>query len=165
MKRMKRMFLAVIILFFSLVGSVFGGKLPEGISDYYSEILHLQFFLIGMERWSGIPWVGTAVFGEFEKTGFAEPIKEEMLKEKLVLILDFRREGKFKIIAIWHQKIQDKEIITVGCHADHDYLETLGLKEPKWVTYETDCQNNIDNHFLNVFEKIYQEKTEKGGEK
>ncbi|MEK7599261.1 MAG: hypothetical protein AAB474_02320 [Patescibacteria group bacterium] len=148
----------VFVLFFSLVGSVFGGKLPDGSFDYYKNIE--QFKLLGLSQSSpAAPWMITAVLGKGDDGATVQPTQKPILTEKLILVLE--RGERYRIIMIWHRRQEKNEIITVGCHADHDYLETLGSGKPKWVTFEPSrCEEGLGDFLQNLDEIIGQKKEE-----
>jgi hypothetical protein len=187
-------FLTVVCIFF-ISSVVFGEKLPEGSMDYYSPKEIKQYTLIEMNLSRVIPWAMTAVFVKHEIIGdltedltkipeeteipeedetpehFQERLekfqKKIILAERLILVLDVRDNDNYRIIAICHQKRekQDQEVVTIGCHADLDYLNTLGQNDPQWKTFDSHCQEEIDNNFLRPLEKIYKETAEKTGKR
>jgi hypothetical protein len=82
--------------------------------------------------------------------------KEPNKHERLFLAIDIRT---YRIMAAWHQKTDGKKLENIGCHADLDYLETFGVKTPRWITFQSHCREEIDN-FLDIFIKLFKEKKE-----
>lgn len=138
--------LSIISVILLLVSVSFGAKLPDkAIMNYYDL---KEYQLLKAEEFPTIPWIKIAiVIARFEKESFKS-------HEKIILIIDTRE--KYRIIAIFHKKTDGKNIETVGCYADLDFLDTLGQKEPSWITYDSRCQEELGN-FLNILvSKIYQ---------
>jgi hypothetical protein len=160
--------IALIFLFLSspkkASGDVFREKLPEG-PDYYKDIG--QFKLLKMDQSPVIPWIYTATLGKIDSRNNSEmPTGKIMLTEKLILVLDVKREDKYRIVAIWHRIREKQEIVTISCHVDMDYLETLGNnEEPHWKNFDDfHCPEEIGNFLYNL-NKIYEKELEKGGKK
>ena len=132
------------------VSGAFGEKLPDGAAiDYYNLS---KYQLLKLEEFPIIPWVRVASVVTREEKESENP------REKIILITDVK---KYRIIVIRHQKTtDDNEIETIGCHADLDYLDTLGKGEPNWITFDSHCQEEISN-FLHIFGKIYQKELPK----
>lgn len=137
--------IAVIFLVLMIHSKAFGAKLPdEAAIDYYDLS---KYQLLKLEEFPAIPWVRiVSVVSKIENN-------PEKPWEKIILMTDTREE--YRIIVIYHQKTDGEKIETVGCHADLDFLDTLGQKEPIWITFDSHCQEEINN-FIHIFGKIYQ---------
>lgn len=132
---------AISVIF--LVSVAFGAKLPDKAVMNYYDLKEYQ--LLKVEEFPTIPWIKKLII--IAKS-------EKKSHEKIILVLD--RRSISRIIAIYHLKTDGKNIETVGCHADFNYLETLGAGEPNWITYDFHCQKELSN-FLNILvNEIYQ---------
>lgn len=141
--------LTIISVIF-LASAVFGAELPDkAIMDYYDL---KEYQLLKVEEFPAIPWIKKlVVMARFEK-------ESRKSYEKIILLLDTRKKAvkTNRIMAIYHQKTDGKNIETIGCHADLDFLDTLGQKDPNWITYNSRCREELSD-FLNILlSKIYQ---------
>lgn len=136
--------IGLVFLTLSVYTKAFGAKLPDEAAIDYYDLSNYQ--LLKLEEFPAISWVRIASVVTREES---EPEKPH---EKIILITDIR---EYRIIVIYHQKTDGKNIEMIGCHADLDFLDTLGQKEPDWITFPDHCQEEISN-FLHIFGKIYQ---------
>lgn len=136
---------AITLYFVAPSKKASGAELPDNAVINYYDLSKYQ--LLKLEEIPTISWV-RIIF-------VVSRLNPEKPHEKIILVTDVRDE--YRIIIIYHQKTDGKEIETVGCHTDLDYLDTLGEEKPRWKSFDSNCQEEIKN-FLHDFGKICQRK-------